>query len=93
MGPLPPEALNKAVEVGLQFVAEPSKFVPGGKLIAAYNAQAQGLIFCIWDVPSVDVVMPFLEQVHLMGWNTEIIPIEKMEVRMPKLKKMLAQLE
>jgi hypothetical protein len=33
--------------------------------------------------------MPLLEQMNMLGWETDIIPVEKMEVGLPKAEKAL----
>jgi len=92
LGPLPPEVMKRGLEFVKKLLAEPSKVVPGGKIIAAYTAYAQSLVVCIWEAPRVDALIPFLEQVWAVGWETEVIPAEKMETYIPKLEKMLAQM-
>ena len=92
LGPVPPELKKKAIEVGKGLNADPSKFVPGGKIVASYKAIGQSLVICIWDVPSVDALAPLLEQMNFMEWETEVIPAEKMSSFIPKAEKMLAQM-
>lgn len=91
LGPLPPEVLKKTLEFVKQLNAEPSRFVPGGKIVAAYNGRNQWLQVCIWEAPSLDAMMPFLEAMAGMGFNTEVIPADKMEDAIPKWEKQLAQ--
>lgn len=91
LGPLPPEVLKSALEFTKQLNAEPSKFVPGGKIIAAYNGRSQWLQVCIWEAPSIDAMMPLLEAFAGMAINTEVIPAEKIEVAIPKWEQQLAQ--
>ena len=90
--PVPPELMKRALELSKEFIADPSKVVPGGKLIASYAAYAQSVAVCIMEAPSVAVLMPFLEQLWAVGLETEVIPAEKMEVVIPKMEKMLAQM-
>lgn len=92
LGPLPPEVMKRGIELVKKLFAEPSKVVPGGKIIAAYTAYAQSLVVCIWEVPSVNALIPFLEHVWAVGWETEVIPAEKMTTFIPKAEKMLAQM-
>lgn len=87
--PLPPEAGKAMFEFGRKLLAKPGEVVPGGKLIASYAARGQWTGVCIWDVPNVEALMPFLEQMSAFGWNNEVIPAEKMEVHMEKLAKAL----
>lgn len=91
LGPLPPEILKNILEFTKMLTADPSKVVPGGKLIAAYNARAQWLQVCIWEAPSADALMSLVEPLANMGINTEIIPAEKVEAAIPKWEKVLAQ--
>jgi hypothetical protein len=67
----------------------PEEMVPGGKSLFAYGARAKSMVICLWDVPSVDVLMPVLEQMNNIGWETDIIPVEKMEVAVPKFEQAL----
>ena len=92
LGPVPPELMMKAIQVGKELIADPSKFVPGGKLIASYKAIGQSLLLCIWDVPSVDALAPLLMQMNFLEWETEVIPAEKASTFIPKAEKMLAQM-
>jgi hypothetical protein len=89
IGMLPPEMWAAAIEVGKKLQANPEAFVPGGKSIASYGARALSLIVCIWEVPNIEALMPLTEQMNMMGWNTDIIPVEKMEVGLPKAEKAL----
>jgi hypothetical protein len=64
---------------------------PGIKPIARYVARSESLVVCIVDVPNVENLVSFCEQMNLLGVNTEIIPVEKMEVAIPKMEKALAE--
>ena len=92
LGPVPPEMMIKAIEIGKELAADPSKFVPGGKIIASYKAIGQSLLLCIWDVPSIDALAPLIEQMNFLEWETEVIPAEKASTFIPKAEKMLAQM-
>ena len=89
-GPMPPELMKKVIEMAKEMAADPSKFVSGGKAIATYKAIGQSRIICLWDVPSLDVLTPLLEQMSFMQWDTEIIPVETMDKFLQKAEKMLA---
>lgn len=91
IGPLPPEALKTGLEFLKTLLASPSSVVPGGKIIAAYNARAQWLQVCIWEAPSAEALMPFLETMRGAGFDTQVIPAEKVEAAIPKWEKDLAQ--
>lgn len=85
VGVLPPETLKAGAEMGKKLIAKPKDFVPGGKLISSYAARGIYMIVCVWDVPNVDSLMPVMEQMKMVGWNTDIIPVEKTEVWLSKL--------
>lgn len=92
MGTLPPEMLTAGMELTQKVMAKPEEFVPGGKLIAAYFARSLWLAVCIWEVPTVEALMPFLEQTNMLGWNNEVIPAEKADVAIEKATKALEAL-
>ena len=92
LGPVPPEMMKMVVETAKQFAADPTKFVPGGKLIASYKARGQSMVVCIWEVPSIDALTPLLEKMNFMEWETEVIPAEKMSDFIPKAEKMLSEM-
>jgi hypothetical protein len=87
---LTPQTMQAMVEMGKQVGANPGKFVPGGKILASYSAKAKMFIVCIWEAPSIDALMPTMEQMSMMGFNTEVIPAEKLEVKLDKIAKALA---
>jgi len=91
LGPLPPETLAAALQNVKKIIEDPSKVVPGGKLIAAYNALGQWLQVCIWDAPSVEALLPLMGGMTGSGFNTEVIPAEKVEAAIPKWEKSLAE--
>lgn len=91
LGPLPPENLAAALEFVKKIVEDPAKVVEGGKVIAAYNGRGQWLQVCIWDAPSVEALLPLVEGMTGMGFNTEVIPAEKVEAAIPKWEKGLAE--
>jgi len=90
-GPLPPEISMAAVQLAKKVIAKPEELVPGGKPIAIYAARCQELVVCIWDVPNVENLVPVSEQLSYLGWDTEIIPAEKMSDAIPKYEKALAE--
>lgn len=89
---MPPEMMAAGLEMAKKIQASPSDMVPGGKQIASYYARAMWCIFCIWEVPSMESLMPISEQLKLIGWNTEIIPVEKAEVALQKLEAVMASM-
>ncbi|MBA7687027.1 hypothetical protein ES703_95487 [subsurface metagenome] len=93
IGVVPPEMMAASIDIGKKLVAKPGEFVPGGKLIAAYGARALSMIVCLWEVPSMEALMPVLEQMNMLGWDTDTIPVEKMEVALPKFEKALQAMQ
>jgi len=89
IGVIPPDMATAGLQLGRNAVNKPGEVVPGGKLIASYYARAMWLIVCIWEVPKVEDLMPFVEQLMMVGWNTEIIPAEKGEIAAEKFAKAL----
>ena len=84
------ETMPALVELGKKVAADPGQFVPGAKMLVAYAAQAKMFMACIWEAPSIDALMPALEQMANMGFDTEVIPADKLEVKMDKLSKAMA---
>lgn len=84
--------MKASIEVGKRIVAG-GPLSGGGKLIASYAASNQALIICIVDTPSLDSVVPTCEQMNMIGWDTEIIPVEKSADATPKMEKALAEME
>jgi len=82
-GILGPELLKAAMELEKQIIAK------GG---TSYVARNYGLIICLVDTPSIDNVIPTCEQMNMIGWDTEIIPVEKSADAMPKMEKALAEM-
>ena len=91
LGPLPPDLLKGVLGFTKQLITAPSRVVPGGKIIASYNARGQWLQVCIWDVPSFDSLLPLLEAFQGMRFNTEVIPVETVSEAIPKWEQQLAQ--
>jgi hypothetical protein len=89
-GILPPELMKASIEVGNQIIIKGP--LGGCRLLASYTARNQMLIVCIVDAPSMDDVIPVCEQMLMVGWETEIIPVEKSVVALPKMEKALAQM-
>jgi hypothetical protein len=85
----PPEVMARNLEMMKKFFAKPEDFVPGGKLIASYGARTKMFIVCIVDAPSAEALCPFLEQIMMAGWNTDVIPAEKTTVCIEKIEKAL----
>jgi hypothetical protein len=78
------------MEIAKQILAEGP--LGGGKLIAQYVARNQNLFICILDVPSMDTVVPTLEQIMTLGIDTEIIPVEKGKDPLSKFEKAMAEM-
>jgi len=92
MGLVPPEMMAPGLELANKLTFKPEEVVPGGKCIFAYGARALSMVFCLWEVPNMEALMPALEQGNALGWNTDIIPVEKMEVSLPKFEQALKAL-
>jgi hypothetical protein len=89
IGLLPPESWVALTELGKRLETNPGAMVPGGKLIASYSARTLSMIICLWEVPSVDAFMPTLEQMNMLGVDTDIIPVDKMKVAITKFEQAL----
>lgn len=81
-----PESLKGIIEVS----KKAEELVPQGKLIASYGFIAKAGGLCIWEVPSVEALVPLVSQLRNLGMETEVIPAEKMEEAIPKMEKALA---
>ncbi len=92
-GLLPPELMAASLEIGKSLIVNPGEIVPGGKLVASYSARGLSMIVCIWEVPSMEVLMPLEEQMNMLGWETDTIPVEKMEAALPKFEKALQAMQ
>ena len=86
-GIVPPEMLIGSIELGKKLIANPEDLVPGGKIIACYSARGFSMIVCIWEVSSVKALMPFVEQLYMLGWDTDTVPADDFEVALPKHEK------
>ena len=93
IGVVPPEMMAASIDIGKKLVVNPEEFVPGGKLIASYVARGLFLVVCIWEVPSMEALMPLEEQMNMLGWETDTIPVEKMGVALPKFEKALQAMQ
>jgi len=85
-GLLAPENMKASMEIGKKI-----KELYGGKPMLSYVARSEMLIVCIVDVPNAENLMPVCEQMNFLGWNTEVIPVDKAEVAIPKMEKALAE--
>ena len=92
-GVVPPEVMAASLEEGKKLNFKPEELVQGGKLIAAYSARALSMVICLWEVPNMEALMPPLEQMNMLGWNTETIPVGKMEAAIPKFEKALQAMQ
>ena len=84
LGVISPEVLLGTMEQVRELLAKPESFVPGGRLIASYGACGKSFVVCVWEAPNTEVLCPVVEQLVLAGWETDIIPAEKMTVRVEK---------
>ena len=93
IGLVPPEMMAASIEIGKKVIAKPEELVPGGKIIASYAARALSMVVCIWEVPSMEALMPLVEQMNMLGWDTDTIPVDKMEVALQKYEKALQAMQ
>ena len=93
IGLVPPHMMAASLEIAEKVTTKPGEVVPGGKLIASYSARAIHTGVCLWEVPSTEALMPMCEQMSMLGWDTDIIPVEKMGVALPKLQKALQDMQ
>ena len=92
LGTIPTEMQKPLVDYSKNVLAKPESVVPGGKVVGSYYALGAWLTVCIWDVPHIDALMPLLEQLRFLGMNTEVIPVERGEVAIEKMEKLLQAL-
>ena len=92
-GVVPPKMMAASLEIGKKLTFNPEELVPGGKVIAAYGARTLSMAVCLWEVPNMEALMPALEQMNMLGWDTDTIPVEKMEVVVPKMEKALQAMQ
>ena len=92
-GLLPPELMAASLEIGKKLEANPGEIVPGGKMIASYSARGLSMIVCLWEVSSMEALMPLEEQMIMLGWETDTIPVDKMKVALPKFEKALQAMQ
>ena len=76
------EMLAASAEMGKKLMAKPESFAPGAKLLSSYHASGKGMIFCLWEAPNLDSLVRMTEQLLFSGWDTDIIPVDKMEVHL-----------
>lgn len=79
VGALPPEMMQLTLETAKKLAANPQEFVPGGKCISSYYALGAQAVYCTWDVPKIEAMTALLRNMSVVGWNTEVIPVEKAE--------------
>jgi len=82
---MPPEMMAAGLDMAKKIEAKPEEMVPGGKAIASYYARTLWRIFCIWEVPSIEALLPLAEQLKMLGWDTDIIPVDKPKVAIQKI--------
>ena len=92
-GIMTPEMIGPQVEMSKKFIAKPDDFVPGGKLITSYVARNKSLIVCIWDAPSAEALGPFVEQLEMFGWDTDIILAETFAAHIERVEKALKTMQ
>ncbi len=93
IGLLPPEMMKLTIENAKKLMADTQAFVPGGKCTASYMAIGEQVIFCNWDVPNIDAFTNLLRQMSMVGWNTEVIPVERADVALPKMEQAIREMQ
>jgi hypothetical protein len=93
IGLLPPEVMKLTFENAKKLMANTDAFVPGGKCTSSYMALGEQVIFCNWDVPRIEAFTNLLRQMSIAGWNTEVIPVERADAALPKIEKMMQELQ
>jgi hypothetical protein len=93
IGASSPEGLMMAVLSGKDMAANPKKFVPNGQLVASYYAVAQQGVYCIWDVPKFEDLIPLVRMMTVVNWDTEIVPVQKPEIALPALEKAMMDMQ
>ena len=86
---MPPDMITASIELTRKTLAKPEEVVPGGKLIASYQDRCKPFVVCIWDALDVESLMPFIEQMSMLGWDNEVILAEKLEVGVERIAKAL----
>ena len=82
-----PEEWLKAIEAFRKILAKPEETVAGGKLVASYTALVENWMFCIWDVPNYEALVPFAQQMFMLGFDNDIILVEPTKVHIEKAAK------
>jgi hypothetical protein len=93
VGALPPEAMKFTLDMAKKLGANPLAMVPGAKLESSYYAIGAQAVYCIWDTPNMEALAPLLRNMSIGGWNTDVIPVEKAEVAIPKIEKAMQDLQ
>jgi hypothetical protein len=88
----PPELVKAGIDAGKDLEKNAEKAAPGCKLIASYVSCSQMRIFCIWDAPKIESLMPLLGNMVALGWDTEVIPVMKTRDGLAMMEKTLAQM-
>ena len=91
VGVLPPDMMKTGAEMGKQICTNPGQFVPNGKLTSSVAALNSYTVICLWEVPSLDALLPVMEGMKNAGWVTDIIPVEQSLVWISKLEKALTK--
>ena len=91
-GILPPDLTKAIIDLGKDIDKNAEKAAPGSKLIASYIPCGQMRIFCIWDAPKIESLLPILGQMVALGWDTEVIPVMKSRDAIAMFEKTLAQM-
>jgi hypothetical protein len=88
-----PEMLIPMMEQSKKMATNPEAFVPGGKLIASYNARNKAFTVCIWDVPNVENLSGLVEMMEMVGWDTDINLCESFAAHIERIGKAMAAMK
>ncbi len=84
--------MKAGIAIGNQLLIDPTKIVPGGKIISAYWSRSSWTGFCIWDVPSFENLLPLLESMRNVGFNTDVYPVDIFETAISKWEKVAEEM-
>ena len=91
-GLTPPELMKANIQFGKELTEKPEKYAPGAKLVTSYTGCAQMVIFCVWDAPKLESLMPLCGQMAIRGWDTEVIPVQNTKAAILAMEKALAEM-
>lgn len=81
------DMISSAIDVIKKLITKPEKIVPYGRLIASYYARKSWMVICVWELPNLEAYIPAIKQMKLVGWSSEIVPVEKGSSAIEKVEK------